>query len=151
MLAASTASAQPVKKQPIFHEVLDPLRAQDINAVISGLNELAPQARKVNDLTPILDSEQIKKVLQIYDSWAEACRAARAHATQIGIDIDNLQLADTGKNLMRQKLDQVIGPLLDNPFEIPTTPPHIEDDNQTSIVEHEPASASASQSTEPTA
>lgn len=104
MLAASTASAQPIKKQPIFHEVLDPLRVQDINAVISGLNELAPQARKVNDLTPILDSEQVKKVLQIYDSWAEARRAARAHATQIGINIDNLQLAVLGRILCDRSL-----------------------------------------------
>ena len=103
MLAASTASAQPVNKQPIFHEVLDPLRAQDINAVISGLNELAPQARKV-DNSPILDSEQFKKVLQIYDSWAEARRAARAHAAQIGINIDNLQLAVLGRILCDRSL-----------------------------------------------
>lgn len=47
---------------------------------------------------------------------------------------------------MQEKLAQVVRSLIDDPFEIPMTPPHVEDDKLASAAKSEPAVASASTS-----
>lgn len=71
---------------------------------------------------------QTEMTTELYDDWFKTQLAAKTSAERIGTKTDELQLADAGKKLMRDKLTRVLGELLEAEFEIPATPAHIAED-----------------------